>query len=171
MPIRSPRPIGQRVALRRLAPSAAASPFILPDSGKEKPLECEVVAVPALPYVSEWGAVLHCPVRIGDCVLVGKYTAGEIKVEIPSGGDEPAHLEDWLFVRWEELLAVESGGAAGVTVETGGAAASANAAAQSAQSSGNLVQTEYVGLKQVMNIQRGDPPAVLTGAIPSEVEQ
>lgn len=159
MPIRSPRPIGQRVALRRLAPSAAASPFILPDSGKEKPLECEVVAVPALPYVSEWGAVLHCPVRIGDCVLVGKYTAGEIKVEIPSGGDEPAHLEDWLFVRWEELLAVESGGAAG---------AAAGGTDEGAANQFSLFDPSAE--KAALNIQRGGPPAVLTGAIPSEVE-
>ena len=99
-------PLGNRVALRRVAieadSSAATSMFAIPDAAKEKPLECEVVAVPTRGYLTEFGATLLCPVKVGDRVLVGKYTAGEHKVRGEDGKEE-----EILYLRWEELLAVE----------------------------------------------------------------
>lgn len=99
-------PLTNRVALRRITDDPAASPglsmFSIPDSAREKPLECEVVAVPAGPWITEFGAVLHCPVRVGQRVLVGKYTAGEHRTRREDGTEE-----ELLYLRWEELLAAE----------------------------------------------------------------
>ena len=98
-------PLGNRVALRRVAIEADSNPatsmFAIPDAAKEKPLECEVVAVPTRGYLTEFGATLLCPVKVGDRVLVGKYTAGEHKVRGEDGKEE-----EILYLRWEELLAV-----------------------------------------------------------------
>lgn len=98
-------PLGNRVALRRVVAEInsqySAFQFVVPESAKEKPLECEVVAIPTRPYVTEFGTTIYCPVKVGDRVLVGKYTAGEHKVRSEDGREEEV-----LYLRWEELLAV-----------------------------------------------------------------
>lgn len=98
-------PLGNRVALRRVVAEIDSHPatnmFAIPDAAKEKPLECEVVGVPSACYISEFGVNIHCPVQVGDRVLVGKYTAGEHKVRGEDGKEE-----EILYLRWEELLAV-----------------------------------------------------------------
>ena len=110
-------PLGNRVALRRVAieadSSAATSMFAIPDAAKEKPLECEVVAVPTGGYLTEFGATILCPVKVGDRVLVGKYTAGEHKVRGEDGKEE-----EILYLRWEELLAVEPRAVAGAETDS-----------------------------------------------------
>lgn len=93
------KPVGNRVILRRCSsePDSKASAFIIPDAAKEKATECVVVAVGG-PYFTEWGYRMEPPVREGDHVLVGKYTA------------EHKHRgEDYLILRWDELLAVVDG--------------------------------------------------------------
>jgi co-chaperonin GroES (HSP10) len=67
----------------------------VPDSAKEKSVEAEVVAVPALPYINELGTVIPCPVAPGMRVLVGKYA-----------GDYKFRNEDITVVRWDEILAI-----------------------------------------------------------------
>lgn len=89
-------PLGNRVFLRRLSAEKAKSPFIDPDTAKEKGTLCEVVSIPTQPYQSEWGAVLYCPVVVGDQCIIGKYTI-----------DTKINGEDLVVVRWEELLAHE----------------------------------------------------------------
>lgn len=72
------------------------SPFITPEVAKERPQECEVVGV-SDGYTSDFGVRFFPPVAVGDKVLIGKYSGSEHKVD----------GEDLLFVRWEEILAVE----------------------------------------------------------------
>jgi co-chaperonin GroES (HSP10) len=100
------RPLGNRIALRRLTdqPFSNHSTYLVPEAGKEKPQECEVVAIPAATYVTDYGTVLTCPVAVGDTVLIGKYVAGEHRVRNAAGEEEEV-----LYVRWEELLAVRPG--------------------------------------------------------------
>jgi len=90
-------PLAPRALLRRLdSPATASSPYVVPDSAKERGTECEVVAIPDPPvYVTEWGIRLLCPVKVGDRVLVGKYA-----------GDYRFRNEDVTLVRWDEILAV-----------------------------------------------------------------
>lgn len=100
-----PLPLNDRVLLRRLdspsTTSALASGFVLPETSKEKATECEVLAIPARPYTTDIGAVLFCPVRVGDHVLIGKYSGAEHKLRRGDGKEEEV-----LFVRWGELLGV-----------------------------------------------------------------
>lgn len=168
-------PVNNRIALKRVTPSPSASTaFLIPDSGKEKPLECVVVAVPALPYVTEFGTVLHCPAAVGQHVLVGKYTAGEQKVKVV-GEDGTEREEDWLFLRWEELLAVESpshptyADAADAIIDHGLAAAAAGRNSRLVAHVGlpgsEALRAYEDSLRKSMDL--ADPPAVLTGAIPA----
>ena len=100
-------PLANRIALRRIT-AETPSHFIIPEDAQELSTECEVVAVPAEPYLTDFGQVLHCPVAVGDRVLVGKYTPHGHKVPGKDGV-----MEEVLYLRWEELLAVERPG--GVT--------------------------------------------------------
>ena len=88
------RPLPSRVVLRRLEPASQPSPYVVPDSAKEKPVEAEVVAVPSMPTY-EYGILIPCPLSVGDHVLVGKYA-----------GDHKFRGEDICIVRWDEILAV-----------------------------------------------------------------
>ena len=87
-------PLPPRVYLRRLEAAAAPSPYVIPDAAREKSVECEVVAIPAIPHV-DWGVTIPCPVNVGDKVLVGKYA-----------GDYRFRNEDVTIVNWTEILAV-----------------------------------------------------------------
>jgi chaperonin GroES len=91
-------PLRDRVLLRRLQPAASSkvefSGFVIPDVAKEKPQECEVVAV-SQSYQTEWGVLLCCPVAVGQHVLIGKYTA-----------DHEVRGEKFVIARWDELLGV-----------------------------------------------------------------
>lgn len=86
-----------RVILKRVEKAKdVKSPFITPEVAKERPQECEVVGV-SDGYTSDFGVRFFPPVAVGDKVLIGKYSGSEHKVD----------GEDLLFVRWDEILAVE----------------------------------------------------------------
>jgi chaperonin GroES len=89
-------PLRDRVCLRRVEQVKKESPFIDPETAKQKPTECEVVAI-STGYMSEYGIRFLPPVKVGQRVLIGKYSGSEHKVD----------GEELLFVRWDELLAVE----------------------------------------------------------------
>ena len=90
-------PLGDRVLLRRVdSGSVSKAGFAIPDAAKEKPTECEVVAVSS-GYTTEWGQFLICPVNVGDRVLIGKYSgANEVKL------DGVEHIA----IRWSELIGI-----------------------------------------------------------------
>lgn len=92
------KPFRDRVLLKRIdSSSTTKSGFVVPDSAKEKPTECEVIAV-SNGYINEFGTMLEPEVEIGDHVLIGKYSgSAEIKLD----GVEYA------VVRWDEILGVK----------------------------------------------------------------
>ena len=91
-------PLRDRVLLRRIdTTSTTKSGLALPDTVKEKPTECEVIAV-STGFVSEFsGAEMKPPVKVGDRVLIGKYSgSSEIKL------DGVEHVA----VKWDELIGI-----------------------------------------------------------------
>lgn len=102
-------PTPGRIALRRLDPTpdprALAAQFVMPTDNKEKSTRCEVVAVPHNMHLSDFGIAVPSPAEVGDHVLIGKYSGIEEKV-VNDAGEQ----EEWMFVRYEEILAVERKG-------------------------------------------------------------
>ena len=91
-------PLRDRVLLKRIeSGSTTKSGFILPETAKEKPTECEVIAIGA-PYINEFNTFMTCPVKVGDRVLIGKYSgSSEIKL------DGVEHVA----VKWDELIGIK----------------------------------------------------------------
>jgi len=75
------RPLQDRVLIRSVKPQAkTAGGIIIPDTGQEKPVEGEVVAVG--PGARDADGVLHAlDVRAGDRVLFGKWSGSEVKLD------------------------------------------------------------------------------------------
>jgi chaperonin GroES len=71
--------------------------IIIPDTAKEKPQEAEVVAV-GPGKVNDDGKRVAPDIKVGDKVLVGKYSGSDIKID----------GEDYVIVREDEILAVVS---------------------------------------------------------------
>lgn len=89
-------PLQDRIVLKRLQEQEQTTGgIIIPDAAKEKPLEAKVVAV-GRGKVGEDGKVTPLEIKVGERVLVGKYTGSEIKID----------GEDHLIVREDEVLAV-----------------------------------------------------------------
>ncbi|NOZ02899.1 MAG: co-chaperone GroES [Deltaproteobacteria bacterium] len=92
------KPLQDRVLLKRLeVEEKTAGGIIIPDTAKEKPQECEVIAVGAGKTL-ESGEVRKPSVSNGDKVLIGKYSGSEIKID----------GEEHIIVREDEILAVIS---------------------------------------------------------------
>lgn len=88
-------PLYDRVLLRRIEEKEVKKGgIIIPDTAKEKPQEAEVIAV-GEGRLSEDGKIIPLKVKVGDKVLIGKYSGTEINIE----GVE--HV----IVREEEILA------------------------------------------------------------------
>ena len=69
--------------------------IIIPDTAKEKPLTAEVIAVGSGKVLKD-GKKVPLEVKVGDRVLVGKYSGSEIKLD----GTE------YLILREDEVLGV-----------------------------------------------------------------
>ena len=92
-------PLRDRVLLKRIdGGSTTKSGFLVPETAKEKPTECEVIAIGA-PYINEFNTFMTCPVKVGDRVLIGKYSgSSEIKL------DGVEHVA----VKWDELIGIKT---------------------------------------------------------------
>jgi chaperonin GroES len=89
------RPLNDRIVVKRTTEEARSSGgIIIPDTAKEKPLEAKVTAVG--PGRWEKGERRPLEVKVGDRVLIGKYSGTEVKIE----------GEEHLILREEEVLAV-----------------------------------------------------------------
>ncbi|WP_141732451.1 co-chaperone GroES [Oligoflexus tunisiensis] len=74
------RPLQDRVLVKRVeAEEKTASGIIIPDNAKEKPLEAEVIAVGNGRRL-ENGEVVKPEWKVGDRVLISKYSGSEVKV-------------------------------------------------------------------------------------------
>lgn len=90
------KPLQDRVLLKRLeSEERTAGGIIIPDTAKEKPQECKVIAV-GPGKILENGELRKPGVKEGDRVLIGKYSGSEIKIE----------GEEHIIVREDEILAV-----------------------------------------------------------------
>ena len=90
------RPLHDRVLVKRLElEEQVRGGIIIPDSAKEKPQEAEVIAV-GPGKVQEDGSRAKLDVKVGDKVLVGKYSGSDIKIDD----------EDYVILREDEILAV-----------------------------------------------------------------
>ena len=74
------RPLHDRILVRRIgAEEKTAGGIIIPDTAKEKPQEGEVVAAGSGAR-DESGQLRPLEVKVGDCVLFGKWSGTEIKL-------------------------------------------------------------------------------------------
>lgn len=90
------RPLADRVVLKRLeAEETTKSGIVLAGSAKEKPQEAEVIAV-GPGGVSSDGKEIKMEVKVGDKVLISKYSGTEVKV----------NSEEYIIVKQEDILAV-----------------------------------------------------------------
>jgi chaperonin GroES len=75
------KPLYDRILVRRLNPKEEVKGgIIIPDTAKEKPMEGKVVAVGA-GKVDKSGKRIPLEVKVGDKVLIGKYSGQEVKIE------------------------------------------------------------------------------------------
>ncbi|MDP6304966.1 MAG: co-chaperone GroES [Alphaproteobacteria bacterium] len=75
------RPLHDRVLVRRLEGDEKTSGgIIIPDTAQEKPMEGKVVSVGS-GVRSEDGKVHPLDVKKGDCILFGKWSGTEVKVD------------------------------------------------------------------------------------------
>ncbi|MDR1498251.1 MAG: co-chaperone GroES [Puniceicoccales bacterium] len=90
------KPLGDRVLLQRFETGEEIKGgIIIPDSAKEKPQEAKVVAL-GTSKTDKDGKPVPFDVKIGDKVLIGKYSGTEVKVDD----------QDYVLLREEEILAV-----------------------------------------------------------------
>ena len=77
----SVRPLRDRILVERVEEQEQrVGGIIIPDSAKEKPQEATVVAI-GRGRVNDKGDVFPLDVKVGDTVLIGKYSGTEIKLD------------------------------------------------------------------------------------------
>ncbi len=93
------RPLHDRVVVRRIEEDTkTAGGIIIPDTAKEKPMQGEIIA--AGPGArDEAGKVQPLDVKPGDCVLFGKWSGTEVKID----------GEDLLIMKESDILGVIEG--------------------------------------------------------------
>ena len=90
------KPLNDRVLVRRMeAEEKVKGGIIIPDTAKEKPLEGKVMAVGA-GRLDDKGKRIPLEVKVGDRVLVGKYSGTEVKL------DDVEHV----ILREDEILGI-----------------------------------------------------------------
>lgn len=90
------RPLGNRVLVRRLeAEETTKGGIILPETAKKKQEMAEVIAVGPGKKTSEGKDILP-PVKVGDTILIDKYSGQEVSV----------NDEEMIVVRAEDIIAI-----------------------------------------------------------------
>jgi chaperonin GroES len=90
------KPLGNRVLVRRLeAEEKLKGGIILPDTAKKKQEQAEVVAI-GTGKKDKNGALVPMPVKIGDIILMEKY----------SGQDVTLNDEEFVILRADDIIAI-----------------------------------------------------------------
>jgi chaperonin GroES len=90
------QPLGNRVLLRRLeAQEKLKGGILLPDSAKQKQEQAEVVAIGTGKKDSK-GTIIAIPVKVGDIVLMEKYSGQEVTL----------NDQEYVIVRADDLIAI-----------------------------------------------------------------
>jgi chaperonin GroES len=93
------RPLYDRIVVKRIEEKQQMQGGLhIPDSAKEKPQEAEVMAV-GKGKRQEDGTIVALDVKVGDRVLMGKYSGNEIKLE----------GQELLIIREDEVLGILEG--------------------------------------------------------------
>lgn len=89
-------PLHDRILVKKAEEASTTKSGLLhiPESGKERPQEGEVIAVGPGRMSDTLGINLTLAVKVGDRVLFGKYSGTEIKIE----------FEEFLILREDEIL-------------------------------------------------------------------
>jgi len=90
------KPLYDRILVKRLdAAEEVRGGIIIPDTAKEKPMEAEVMAV-GDGKLNDEGKTTPLQVKVGDRILVGKYSGTDIKFDD----------QEYLILREDEVLAI-----------------------------------------------------------------
>lgn len=90
------RPLGNRVLVRRLAAEEKLKGgIILPDTAKKKQEQAEVIAI-GTGKKDKNGNPLPIPVKIGDIILMEKYSGQEVKL----------NEEEYVILRADDIIAI-----------------------------------------------------------------
>lgn len=90
------RPLHDRILAKRIEEKEQVrGGIIIPDTAKEKPLEAEVMAI-GNGRVLDDGKTIPLDVKVGDRILVGKYSGNEVKLDDV----------EYIILREEEVLGV-----------------------------------------------------------------
>jgi chaperonin GroES len=90
------KPLKDNIVVKRIdEEEKKVGSIIIPDTAKEKPLTAKVIAVGTGKTLKD-GKKVALEVKVGDKVLVGKYSGSEVKVD----GDE------LLILREDEVLGI-----------------------------------------------------------------
>lgn len=90
------RPLHDRIVVKRIEEKETVlGGIIIPDTAKEKPQEGEVMAVGQGKRLDD-GKLCPLDVKVGDRILIGKYSGSEIKLD----------GEELVIIREDEVLGV-----------------------------------------------------------------
>jgi len=90
------RPLYDRIVVKRMIEKQQMQGGLhIPDSAQDKPQEGEVIAIGKGKRMED-GKVVALDVKVGDRILLGKYSGSEIKLD----------GEDYLIIREDEVLGV-----------------------------------------------------------------
>ncbi|MFQ5729980.1 MAG: co-chaperone GroES [Waddliaceae bacterium] len=88
-------PLGNRVLVKRLEAEETKGGIILPETAKKKQEQAEVIAI-GTGKKDKQGNTLPIPVKVGDVVLMEKYSGQEITLDD----------EEYNIVRADDLIAI-----------------------------------------------------------------
>ena len=91
------RPLYDRVVIKRVEDKETTTQggLHIPDSAKEKPQEGEVMAIGKGKRLED-GKVVALDVQVGDRILFGKYSGGDIKLD----------GEEYMIMREDEIFGI-----------------------------------------------------------------
>jgi len=90
------KPIGNRVIAKRLdSEETLKGGIILPDSAKKKQETAKVIAI-GDGKKTEDGKVIQMPVKVGDIILMDKYSGQEITLDD----------EEYIIVKADDIIAI-----------------------------------------------------------------
>ena len=90
------KPLGNRVLAKRLeAEQKIKGGILLPESAKKKQESARVVAIGSGKKLDD-GKVLPIPVKVGDIILMDKYSAQEVTVDD----------EEYMILKADDIIAI-----------------------------------------------------------------
>ena len=90
------KPLGNRVLVQRLEPvEKMKGGILLPDSAKKKQESAKVVAIGSGKKLDD-GKTLPIPVKVGDVILMDKYSGQEVSI----------NDEEYMILKADDIIAI-----------------------------------------------------------------